>query len=148
MAKSTKARERIDDYLKKQHVLTLAVFDGAETWCASCFYVFDGGQMSFMIMTEVDTRHGAMMLKNHGVSGTVVAQPRIIAHIRGFQFSGSAILLEGDQASAARKVYCRRFPTALASDAPIWRIDVESAKLTDNTLGFGTKIVWQRSTDM
>jgi len=84
------------------------------------------------------------MLRNSRVSGTVATQSQMIAHIRGFQFSGSAGIPEGDEAKNARKQYCRRFPFALTSDATVWRIAIDYGKLTDNTLGFGTKLIWER----
>jgi uncharacterized protein YhbP (UPF0306 family) len=99
--------------------------------------------MSFIIMTETETRHGAMMLGHQRVSGTIAGQTRTVACIRGLQFRGTAHILDSAP-TAERTMYCRRFPVARLSKAPIWRIDIDEGKMTDNTLGFGTKLVWTR----
>jgi len=144
MAASNQDCDRIQSYLAKQHVLTVAASEDSQVWCATCFYAFVPEQMSFIIMTDKSTRHGAIMLRNSRVSGTVATQSQIIANIRGFQFSGSASIPEGNDAKNARRQYCRRFPVALASDSTVWRIAIDYGKLTDNTLGFGTKLIWER----
>jgi hypothetical protein len=43
-----------------------------------------------------------------------------------------------------KSVYFKRFPYALAMNPTLWKIKVEFFKLTDNRLGFGKKIMWQR----
>lgn len=133
-------------YLTDHHVLTLAAAHDGDLWCASCFYVFSEEQRSFFIMTEDSTRHAQLMLAQARISGTVSDQTANVAKIRGFQFSATAHPLNGEERSAAKKLYCRRFPIALAAKAPIWRLQIDYGKFTDNTLGFGTKIILDDNT--
>lgn len=128
-------------YLKKQHVLSLCTSDGDDLWCANCFYVFDETRMAFWLMTGPDTRHGALMLRNSRVAGTVNGQPKSVLLIKGVQYRGHGRLAEDEQ---ALKAYQRRFPVAKKVTAPLWEIAIEELKMTDNALGFGSKIVWQR----
>ncbi len=137
-------RGRICAFLKKHHVLTLCCALENESWCASCFYVFDESNMTFFLMTEPDTQHARMMRENPKVSGAIAGQPKIIAQIQGLQFSGNCRMLEGTEAEEARKHYLRRFPIARMASAPLWAVTIETAKFTINRLGFGTKLHWTR----
>ena len=40
--------------------------------------------------------------------------------------------------------YNRRFPVARMLSAPVWEIRLDEIKFTDNTLGFGKKMIWLR----
>ncbi|HCW47844.1 YhbP family protein [Mixta calida] len=131
-------------YLKKQHVLSLCCRDDDALWCANCFYVFDEARMAFWIMTETETRHGALMAQQPQVAGTINGQPKTVMLIKGVQYRGEAHRLYGEQESAARAAYCRRFPVARAVSAPVWEIRLDTLKMTDNALGFGKKLQWLR----
>ncbi|WP_338558604.1 YhbP family protein [Erwinia sp. E_sp_B04_7] len=129
-------------YLKKQHVLSLC--SGEPVWCANCFYVFDAGRVAFWLMTETETRHGAQMLGNPLVAGTINGQPKSVMLIKGVQYSGRISLLAGEEEQVARKAYIKRFPIAAKVTAPLWEIQLDELKMTDNTLGFGKKLSWIR----
>lgn len=132
-------------YLKKQHALSLCATSGDDLWCANCFYVFDEARMAFWLMTELDTRHGALMLANPQVAGTVNGQPKTVLLIKGVQYRGRIQPLSEENEAQARHAYQKRFPIARKVKAPLWEIMLDEVKMTDNALGFGKKIVWQRS---
>lgn len=134
----------ISRYMKKLHVLTLCVGGNSELWCASCFYTYDETEVAFYIMTETSTRHGEIMLRSPAVAGTIAGQPKTVMLIKGVQFSGQATQLQGEEAVAARERYTQRFPIARGASSPIWRLRIDALKMTDNTLGFGTKRHWHR----
>jgi len=46
---------------------------------------------------------------------------------------------DGDKA-----LYIKRFPYAAVADLQLWRMEADFMKLTDNTLGFGKKLIWQK----
>ncbi|WP_173636092.1 YhbP family protein [Paramixta manurensis] len=131
-------------YLKKQHVLSLCGRSEDDLWCANCFYVFNQQQMAFWIMSETHTRHGELLVADPRVAGTVNGQTRTVMLIKGVQYRGRASLLQGAQESEARAAYCRRFPVARSASAPLWAISLDELKMTDNTLGFGKKMIWRR----
>ncbi len=131
-------------YVKKQHVLSLCVASADDIWCANCFYVFDATRMAFWLMTEPETRHGQLMQHSTQVAGTINGQPKSVLLIKGVQYRGNMQLLSGEVAAQARKAYQKRFPVAKKVSAPLWEITLDELKMTDNALGFGKKIVWQR----
>ncbi|MDY0927564.1 YhbP family protein [Candidatus Pantoea symbiotica] len=131
-------------YLKKQHVLSLSASHGDDLWCANCFYVFDAANMAFWLMTEPDTRHGALIQANPRVAGTVNGQPKSVLLIKGVQYRGVIQLLSGEREALARRAYQKRFPVAKKVTAPLWEIVLDEVKMTDNALGFGKKIIWTR----
>ncbi|KAA8999302.1 YhbP family protein [Affinibrenneria salicis] len=134
----------ISAYLKKQHVLTLCCATQADLWCANCFYVYDEQQVAFYLMSEPHTRHGALMAQNQRVAGTVNGQPKSVLRIKGVQYGGAITLMPEAEAQAARTRYCARFPVARAAKTPVWRLRLDELKMTDNTLGFGKKLLWRR----
>jgi len=131
-------------YLKKQHVLSLCCATADDLWCANCFYVFNEPTMALWLMTETHTRHGAMLLQQPRVAGTINGQPKSVLLIKGIQYTGDIALLSGEAEIAAREAYCQRFPVARKASAPLWEIRLRELKMTDNKLGFGSKIAWQR----
>lgn len=135
----------ISRYLSKNHVLALCAQAEGDIWSANCFYVADVDRMVLYFMTELKTRHGTLMHKNPHVVGTIATQPKTVALIKGIQYSGVATVLEGEAEKVARSQYCKHFPVAAVMKAPIWQLALNEIKMTDNTLGFGKKLLWGRA---
>lgn len=132
--------ERFIKFIKKHHVLTLATVNGeGMPYVANCFYAFDTKRNLFVFTSDLATRHGAEMAANSSVALSVVLETRIVGRVQGLQVTGRA--LRGDD--EARKCYIKRFPYAAAADLELWMVEPTMMKLTDNTLGFGKKLVWQ-----
>lgn len=132
--------ERFIKFIKKHHVLTLATVNGeGMPYVANCFYAFDTKRNLFVFTSDLATRHGAEMAANSSVALSIVLETRIVGRVQGLQVTGRA--LRGDD--EARKCYIKRFPYAAAADLEIWMVAPTLMKLTDNTLGFGKKLVWQ-----
>lgn len=134
----------ISRWLAKQHVVTWCVHHEGELWCANAFYIYDAQKVAFYVLTEEKTRHAQMSGSQANIAGTVNGQPKTVALIRGVQFKGVICKLEGGESDAARQEYNRRFPVARMLSAPVWEIRLDEIKFTDNTLGFGKKLVWLR----
>lgn len=132
--------ERFIKFIKKHHVLTLATVNGeGMPYVANCFYAFDTKRNLFVFTSDLATRHGAEMTANSSVALSVVLETRIVGRVQGLQVTGRAE--RGDD--EARKCYIKRFPYAAAADLELWMVEPAMMKLTDNTLGFGKKLVWQ-----
>lgn len=132
--------ERFIKFIKKHHVLTLATVNGeGMPYVANCFYAFDAKRNLFVFTSDLATRHGAEMAANSSVALSVVLETRIVGRVQGLQVTGRAE--RGDD--EARKCYIKRFPYAAAADLELWMVEPTMMKLTDNTLGFGKKLVWQ-----
>ena len=132
--------ERFIKFIKKHHVLTLATVNSeGMPYVANCFYAFDTKRNLFVFTSDLATRHGAEMAANSSVALSIVLETRIVGRVQGLQATGRA--LRGDD--EARKCYIKRFPYAAAADLELWMVEPAMMKLTDNTLGFGKKLVWQ-----
>ena len=134
--------QRIVKFLKRHHVLTLATAtaDGAP-YCANAFYAYDAESNRLIFTSDDATNHAQQMLSNHRVAASVVLETRIVGKVQGLQICGTAE--RGDQTD--RKAYIRRFPYAAAiGELHLWHIEPDLLKYTDNTLGFGKKLIWKR----
>ena len=112
-----------------------------EPYCANAFYAYDAERNVFVFTSDDTTRHAQEMLANSRVAASVVLETRIVGKVQGLQICGTAE--RGDDAD--RKVYLHRFPyVAAIGELHLWRIEPDFMKLTDNTLGFGKKLIWKR----
>lgn len=134
----------ISRWLGKQHVVSYCVASDRDMWCANAFYLYDPQGVAFYFLSDPNTRHAQISGVQARVAGTVSGQTKNVALIRGVQFNGELTLMEGETAVALRECYNRRFPIARAMSAPVWMIQLNELKFTDNTLGFGKKFIWQR----
>ncbi|MGC6388084.1 YhbP family protein [Ewingella sp. S1.OA.A_B6] len=136
--------KHIGKFLGKHHVLALCATADGDMWSANCFYVADISTMTLYFMSELKTLHGTLMHKNPQVVGTIAPAPKTIALIKGIQYRGDALILTGEEETAARYLYCQHFPIAATMKAPVWALKLNQIKMTDNTLGFGKKLFWTR----
>lgn len=131
--------EAIVGFIGKHHVLTLATSGDGGLWCANCFYAYDKSRGCFIFTTSSDTQHGANMLLNSEVAASIVLETKVVGRIQGLQIAGR-VVKGGD---LARSSYIKRFPYAIATELHLWELHPTKLKLTDNTLGFGKKLIWE-----
>ncbi|MDK9694198.1 MAG: pyridoxamine 5'-phosphate oxidase family protein [Sulfurimonas sp.] len=131
--------QKIDTFLQKHHVLTLATTNGGELSACNLFYVFDAQKVSFVVASSDETTHINHILQNKKVAGTVVLETKTVGKIEGVQFRGEFLPLDDGE---LKKLYFKSFPYALAMNPKLWQIKIDYFKLTDNTLGFGKKLIW------
>lgn len=131
--------QKIDTFLQKHHVLTLATMSDGELSACNLFYAFDTKKISFVVASSDTTTHINHILQNPKVAGAVVLETKVVGKIEGVQFRGEFLPLEDDE---LKKLYFKNFPYALAMNPKLWQIKIDYFKLTDNTLGFGKKIIW------
>jgi len=136
---------RIYKFIKKHHVLTLATAIGNEPYCAHCFFAFDEANNRVIFSSDLNTRHAREALKNKFVAGGIALETNIIGKIQGLQFQGIMQPLENEEAlKAGKKIYLKKFPYARLMETTLWEIRFSFLKLTDNNLGFGKKIIWEK----
>ena len=132
--------ERFVKFIKKHHVLTLATVSGeGMPYVANCFYAYDKERNLFIFTSDNTTRHGAEMEQNPNVALSIALETRVVGRIQGLQIEGKAE--RGD--SKAQATYIKRFPYAAVAPLSLWMVRPKMMKLTDNTLGFGKKLIWQ-----
>jgi uncharacterized protein len=136
---------RILKFIGRHHVLTLAVSNENIPYCAHCFYCYLPAENLFIFTSDHDTRHISDVERsgNNRVAAAIALETRIIGMIRGLQVTGSLFLPEGTGLRSARAAYLKRFPVARFATLHLWALKPGFMKLTDNRLGFGTKLVWE-----
>lgn len=135
---------RIISFIKRHHVLTLATSNEKESRCCNCFYVYLENEVAFLFTSDMHTKHIQMIHANTLVSGTIVLETKIVGKIRGIQFLGEVEKIENSQKSFYILKYLKRFPFAVLNKTDLWKLKIKYIKMTDNRLGFGKKIIWQR----
>ena len=131
--------KKIEEFISEHHVLTLATTtpDG-EPYCCNAFYAYRDG--AFIFTSDITTRHGKMMTENNRVAASIVLETRTVGKVQGLQITGEIKpAIDGD-----KLVYIKSFPYAAVADLTLWRLEADFMKLTDNRLGFGKKLIWQR----
>lgn len=132
--------ERIEKFIKKRHGLTLATTVNNLPWVAHAYYAVakDGA----LIFTSSDqTRHIIEALQNPRVAVGIMLDTKVVGRVQGVQIEGE---LKGE-ADGDKMQYLKRFPYAATMIGQLWRVEIITAKFTDNTLGFGTKLHYDKN---
>lgn len=113
-------------------------------YCFSCFYAFKCEEGLLYFKSSKDANHSTIIATNPLVAGTILPDKLNVLQIKGIQFQG--VILPDDHPSAKEAFahYHKRHPVALAVSGHMWTIQITDIKMTDNSLGFGTKITWNR----
>lgn len=136
--------KRITDFINRHHVLTLATCAGGIPWCANCFYVYLEGTNQLVFTSDDKTKHVQDVLQNPEVAGSIVLETSVVGKIQGVQFRGVMRRPQPAEAAAVQLAYLKRFPFALLMDTSLWLVDLSYLKMTDNRLGFGKKLIWEK----
>lgn len=137
--------QRIVDFIREHHILTLAVVRDNVPYCATCYYAYLREENQFIFTSGHETRHIHDVVdgNNYNVAGAIALETRIIGKIRGIQLTGTLREPEGDELKKARSAYLKRFPVArLMPELHLWILTPDFIKMTDNRLGFGKKLIW------
>jgi uncharacterized protein YhbP (UPF0306 family) len=127
------------NYIRMNHVLSITSTYQGDAWSANLFYACDDEQKRLYVMTAATTRHGALMLANSQVTGTISDQTHDIARLKGLQYAGVATIANTDETIG---IYQQQYPIAKQHQETLWMITFTALKLTDNSAGFGTKYLW------
>jgi len=135
--------KKIETFLDLHHVLSLATSNEDELSVCNLFYAYDKLSSSFIVASSDDTTHIQNILQKNKVAGSVVLETKSIGKIQGLQFRGEFTLLD-DKALVSS--YFKEFPASVLMKPKLWKIKIDYFKMTDNTLGFGKKLIWSRAT--
>jgi uncharacterized protein YhbP (UPF0306 family) len=134
----------IVDFIEKQKVASIACLDDENhPYCFSAFYTFDRIERRLYFKSSASSHHTRYLSQNKIVAGTILPDKLNMLAIRGIQFTGS--IIEGNPVQHhASAEYHKEHPYALAMPGDVWTIQLETIKMTDNAIGIGKKICWQR----
>lgn len=136
---------KIGKFIGKHHVMTIATLE--ENGCpqtANLFYAYNSEDGCFIFTSSLSTAHGANMEREGRVAANIVLETSVVGCIEGLQIKGVATRPKDKELVEAKKLYIKRFPYAIVADLEIWVLRADFFKLTDNKLGFGKKIIWER----
>jgi len=132
--------EKIEHFIAKHHLLTLATCNEDKPFCCSSFYAYDTMSKSFIIAGDEKTTHIQNALDNPQIAANIHLETKEIGKIEGLQIEGTLTRCE---AKKLQKLYFQAFPYALAMRPTLWQIKPTRFKYTDNKLGFGKKIIYE-----
>jgi hypothetical protein len=136
---------RITAFLAEHQVLTLATARDGAPWCAHAYYAYLEARNRFVIASDPETRHMRELLatEHRRAAWGVALETKTVGKVRGVQCAGRLVALEGEALAEAKAAYLARFPVArMMPKLDLWALEPDSLKLTDNRLGFGTKVLW------
>lgn len=137
----------VAQYLRGQHVMTLATHGAEGPWAAAVFYASDGSDLLFL--SSPASRHGCDLAQDARCAATIQAQDSDWARIRGVQLQGRAVPLEGAALADAQRIYARKFPflaslgqvpaaiAAALARVRWYRLTPQRLYFIDNSQGFG-----------
>ncbi len=129
--------ERIERFIAKHHVLSLATVRGNIPFVCSVFYAYDPRLKSFVFASEEKTAHIQNALANPHLAANIHLETKEVGQVQGLQIKGLFQHSNEEQ----KKLYFKRFPYARAFSPALYALRTTSFKYTDNRLGFGRKII-------
>ena len=135
----------IVEFINEHHLLTLATSKDNVAYSCNIFYVFNQENNSFIFSSDTKTKHAQDFIANPNVAGTIALETKEISKIQGVQLLGEIIELKGDELKIAREQYIKVFPYAEKMRLQLWEMKLTFIKMTNNRLGFGKKLIWEKN---
>ena len=130
--------------MKRHHVLTLATCRDNKPWCCQCFYVYIEKLCGLAFSSDTSTRHITEAMQQPHVAGSIVLETSIVGKLQGIQLEGKLVEADGNLLNDIKTAYIKRFPYTILMDTKLWFLELATMKMTDNRLGFGKKLFWNR----
>ncbi|HSC54505.1 MAG TPA: hypothetical protein VLC98_12820 [Phnomibacter sp.] len=139
----------IQKFIDSQTVASICCTNGnGELHCFSCYYAFDSNVNLLYFKTNDNTLHMQWMEEWTHIAGTILPDKQKKVLVKGIQLNGKLLPTDDPLVQQATKIYHLRFPFTLAMKGKVHAIRLDKIKMTDNSLGFGTKLLWERVTPM
>ncbi len=131
----------IETFIAKHHVMTLATARENLPQVCNLFYAYIPEEVCFIVASDPKTEHMGNVAENPAVAASIVLETKEVGRIEGLQLKGTMRPATGDEGAA----YFRAFPYARVMNPTLWAVVPHHMKLTDNRLGFGKKLIWNRA---
>jgi uncharacterized protein len=139
--------QRITEYIQNNKVFTLATSGENVPWCALCYYAYDKENNLLIFKSDIESRHIRELFSQPRVAGTIYKPATTPAKITGLQFTAEVIQADKILMQNLKSIYLKRFPLAAVIEAQLFVLQPDYCKMTDNRLGFGKKIIWQKEAE-
>ncbi len=135
----------IIDFLKHQTCASICCKDDeGNPYCFSCFYSFNSEKGLLYFKSSNKSSHIGYMNLNPVIAGTILQDNLHLTNIKGIQLQGTFLYSSEDISQMASNDYHKKYPFALLIPGKVWVIQIESIKMTNNSIGFNKKIQWHR----
>lgn len=137
--------DKIRQFIEKQKVATICCLDDeGKPYCFSCFYAYDKDKELMYFKSASSSHHAGYLENSAAMAGTIQPDKLNILAIQGIQFSGLVYEADAESGIDAKILYHKKYPFAAAISGELWIIEPQFIKMTDNSMGFGKKIIWER----
>ncbi len=136
--------KNIIQFIRKHHVFNMAACHRTNLWTASCFYAYWKERQCLVFLSDENTLHAQLMSLNPEIVATITLETRIVGKIQGLQLRGIVSKPTDELLAMCKKIYYKRFPYAIGQRSTFWLLELTYLKYTDNRLGFGKKIIWEK----
>lgn len=138
--------KKIVEFLKSQNCATVCCTDEVgKPYCFSCFYAFDYNNGTIYFKSSANSQHAVLMKRNPFIAGTVLPDKLNKLAVKGIQFEAEVMDSTAPEVKEGSRNYFIKHPVALLMPGELWVLQINHIKMTDNTFGFGHKIIWNRS---
>ena len=139
-------QETINRFLQQNSCATLCcINEQGKPCCFSCFYAFNTEAGLLYFKSSANSNHAGLMKKYPFIAGTVLPDKLNKLFVQGIQFEGEVLNTQQPIIKKGLGYYLKKHPLALAMPGEIWAIQINHIKMTDSIMGFGKKILWNRS---
>jgi uncharacterized protein YhbP (UPF0306 family) len=130
--------EKVHTFIAKHHVLSFATCHNNIPAVCSLFYAYDKDTYSFIFASDSHTHHIQNSNENPHVAANIHLETKEVGKIQGLQIQGR---FSQHVTFSQKALYFKTFPSAIAMLPTLYVLQATYFKFTDNTLGFGKKII-------
>lgn len=134
----------IAEFIRNNKVASVCCVDEGMPYCFNCYYAFAENEGLLIYKSSLGTRHEKIIDSSPQVAGTIIPEQIELATLRGIQFEGTVLREDFQLSMKTSAIYYAAFPFAFAIPGKIYAIQLNSIKLTDNSIRFGFKQHWER----
>ena len=138
--------KHITEFIVNQTCASICCADEAgNPYCFSCFYVLNSDDGLLYFKSSGSSKHAGILQQKQNIAGTILPDKLNKLMVKGIQFEGIMLKEDDPLTIAAPAYYYKKNPAALVIPGELWVVELLYIKMTDSTLGFGKKIIWNRS---
>ena len=138
--------ESILNFIARQSCASICCIDEAgNPYCFSCFYAINTTELHLYFKSSANSFHAKKLKQNPVIAGTILPDTLNKLFIKGVQFEGIVLDPELPVVKQSLVSYFKKYPLSLAFPGETWAVQINRIKLTDSTLGFGKKEIWERT---
>jgi uncharacterized protein YhbP (UPF0306 family) len=136
----------ISKFINENKIAAICCTDGNnQPYCFHCFYVFDATNNLLFFKSSEKTFHASLLAKNPAIAGSILPQKMEMLALKGIQFTGTVLYSDFPNQINPDIYYHKKLPLGLAKPGHVYCIQLQTIKMTDNTILFGTQLLWNKS---